>query len=105
VRVSVLLTAASVHDSQTAVPLATMTAARVTNLCDLMDAALQEHSRSLGHVPLIDNNARGGEKDEFEPADAARYKERKPNGVMHDSWTNSVAAMSGSAAPTRSWRT
>lgn len=81
VPVSVLLTSASVHDSQTAVPLATMTASRVTNLYDLMDAAycsveLQEHSRSLGHVPLIDHNPRGGQKDEFEPADAVRYKER-----------------------------
>lgn len=81
VPVSVLLTSASVHDSQTAVPLATMTAARVTNLYDLMDAAycsieLHEHSRSLGHVPLIDHNPRGGEKIEFEPADAIRYKER-----------------------------
>jgi len=81
VPVSVLLTSASVHDSQTAVPLATMTAARVTNLYDLMDAAycsieLHEHSRSLGHIPLIDHNPRGGAKDEFEPADAVRYKER-----------------------------
>ena len=81
VPISALLTSASVHDSQTAVPLATMTAARVTNLYDLMDAAycsreLQDHSRSLGHVPLIDHNPRGGEKDAFEPADAVRYKER-----------------------------
>ena len=81
VPISVLLTSASVHDSQTAVPLATMTAACVTNLYDLMDAAycsaeLQEHSRSLGHIPLIDHNPRGGEKEEFEPADAIRYKER-----------------------------
>ena len=46
-----------------------------------MDAAycskeLHEHSRSLGHVPLIDHNARGGLKEQFEPADAVRYKER-----------------------------
>ncbi len=58
-----------------------MTAARVTNLYDVMDAAycskeLHEHSRSLGHVPLIDHNARGGPKEEFEPTDAVRYKER-----------------------------
>ena len=81
VPVSALLTSASVHDSQTAVPLATMTASRVTNLYDLMDAAycskeLHEHSRSLGHIPLIDHNPRGGEKEQFEPADAVRYKER-----------------------------
>lgn len=93
VPVSVLLTSASVHDSQAAVPLSTMTASRVTNLYDLMDAAycsaeLQEHSRSLGHVPLIDHNPRGGMKDEFEPADAIRYKERtqaeRMNGRLKD---------------------
>lgn len=93
VPVSVLLTSASVHDSQTAVPLATMTASRVTNLYDLMDAAycsieIHEHSRSLGHVPLIDHNPRGGEKIEFEPSDAIRYKERsqaeRTNGRLKD---------------------
>lgn len=52
-----------------------------SNLYDLMDAAycsldLHEHSCELGHVPLIDHNPRGGEKEEFEPADAIRYNER-----------------------------
>lgn len=56
--ISAILTAASLHDSQVAIPLATMTAQRVTNLYDLMDAAydaseIYEHSRSLGHVPVI----------------------------------------------------
>ena len=37
---------------------------------------LHEHCRSLGHAPLIDHNPRGGEKEEFEPADAIRYNER-----------------------------
>ena len=36
---SCILTSASVNDCQVAIPLATMTAARVTNLYDLMDAA------------------------------------------------------------------
>ena len=40
-----------------------MTAARVTNLYDLMDAAydaaeIRAHSESLGHVPIIDVNPR-----------------------------------------------
>jgi hypothetical protein len=40
-----------------------MTAARVTNLYDLMDAAyddaaIRQHSRNLGHVPIIDVNPR-----------------------------------------------
>ena len=61
--ISCVLTSASVHDSQLAIPLATMTAARVTNLYDLMDsayddAAIKQHSRDLGHVPIIDINPR-----------------------------------------------
>ena len=37
--VSCLLTSASVHDSQAAIPLATLTARRVDSLYDLMDSA------------------------------------------------------------------
>ena len=56
-------------------------ARRVTSLYDLMDAAccsfeLQEYSRQLGHVPLIDHNPRSGKKEPFEPYDAERYKIR-----------------------------
>jgi hypothetical protein len=81
VPVAVLLSSASMHDSRAAVPLSLLSAARVTNLYDLMDAAycslnLHEHCRSLGHVPLIDHNPRGGKKEEFDPADAIRYNER-----------------------------
>jgi hypothetical protein len=69
------------HDSRAAIPLAMISAKRVTNLYDVMDAAycsaeLHAHSRSLNHVPLIDHNPRGGTKEEFEPADAIRYNER-----------------------------
>jgi hypothetical protein len=61
--VSCILTSASTHDSQVALPLATMTSRRVINLYDLMDAAydapiIREHSQSLGHVPIIDINPR-----------------------------------------------
>ena len=81
VPVSALLSSASMHDSLAAMPLAFMTAERVTNCYDLMDAAycssvLREHSRSLGHVPLIDHNPRKGEKIEFTLSEAQRYKER-----------------------------
>jgi len=80
--ISVILTSASVHDSQVALPLATMTSERVTNLYDLMDAAydsitIREHSKSLGHVPLIDFNNRGPKDTRaFDPHEAERYKER-----------------------------
>jgi hypothetical protein len=81
VPISALLSSASMHDSRAAIPLSLISEQRVTNLYDIMDAAycsidLQEHSRSLNHVPLIDHNPRGGEKEEFEPSDAVRYNER-----------------------------
>jgi len=81
VPIAALLSSASMHDSRAAMPLSLISASRVTNLYDLMDAAycsseLRDHSRSLGHVPLIDHNPRGGEKIEFAPAEATRYNER-----------------------------
>jgi len=80
--VSAVLTSASLHDSQTALPLAVLTAQRVTNCYDLMDAAydakiIRDHSESLGHVALIDFNHRGPKDTrEFAPHEAERYKER-----------------------------
>lgn len=80
--ISAVLTSASVHDSQVALPLATLTAKRVTNLYDLMDAAydakiIRDHSDSLGHVALIDFNHRSpNDTREFLPHEAQRYKER-----------------------------
>jgi hypothetical protein len=79
--VSFILTSASVHDSQVAIPLAQITAGRVTNLYDLMDAAydadpIRQYSRKLGHVPLIDSNPRRGEKAPVDPASETRYGQR-----------------------------
>ncbi len=79
--ISCILTSASVYDNQVALPLATMSAQRVTNLYDLMDAAydseiIRAHSRLLGHQPIIDYNNRGGEKRQFAPHEAQRFKER-----------------------------
>ena len=69
--ITCILTSASIHDSQVALPLATITNQRVTNLYDLMDAAydspiIKEHSQSLGHVPLIDTRPKRGQKAEVE---------------------------------------
>jgi len=79
--VSAVLTSASLHDSQAAIPLAQMTAERAANLYDLMDSAydagrIHEFSRSSGHVPIIDCNPRGGVKREMAPAEKRRYCER-----------------------------
>ena len=61
--ISAILTSASLHDSQAAIPLATMTAGRVINLYDLMDSAydapeIKAKSLALGHVPIIDPHPR-----------------------------------------------
>jgi hypothetical protein len=79
--ISAILTAASLHDSQVAMPLAKMTAERVTNLYDLMDSAydcqwLWKHSEALGHVPIIERLKRGTGLVPMAPAEAERFKER-----------------------------
>ena len=88
--ISGILTAACLHDSQAAIPLATLTAQRVTSLYDVMDAAydateLREHSRSLGHIPII-RSVKRRVKQPFQPerweareftwAEADRFQER-----------------------------
>jgi hypothetical protein len=103
--ITCLLTSASVHDSQVALPLATMTASRVTNLYDLMDCAydapeIRDNSRALGHVPIIDCNPRRGGKAQakaearakrvagYQPAEEVRYNQRssaeRVNGNLKD---------------------
>jgi hypothetical protein len=79
--ISCVLTSASLHDSQVAVPLAELTAQRVTNLHDLMDRGYEsdligEHSRRLGHVPIIDTQARGEQSVPMAPHEALRFRER-----------------------------
>jgi hypothetical protein len=79
--ISAALTAASLHDSQVAIPLMKLTSERIDYLYDLMDAAYDAQpiyavSRSLGHVPIIDKNSRGQEIIPLAPHEAARYKER-----------------------------
>lgn len=79
--VSAILTSASLHDSQVAIPLAQLTSMRVTNCYDLMDSAydasqIHAFSRVLGHVPLIDPHPRSKERTPFAPAEKARFAER-----------------------------
>ena len=61
--ISALLTSASVHDSQVAIPLMTLTSQRVVHLYELMDSAydaahIHAHSKQLNHVPIIAPNGR-----------------------------------------------
>jgi hypothetical protein len=105
--ISCLLTSASLHDSQVAIPLAAITAGRVTSLYDLMDSAydvpeIRDKSRALGHVPIIAAHPRRGGKAEaeaealakrragYELAQEIRYHERsaaeRVNGAVKDSY-------------------
>ena len=79
--ISAVLTSASVHDSQVAIPLMKITSSKVDYLYDLMDSAydaqpIYEVSRELGHVPLIEKNPRGREVVPMAPHEALRYNER-----------------------------
>jgi hypothetical protein len=105
--VACLLTSASLHDSQVAIPLAQITAQRLTNLYDLMDSAydapeIYAASRALGHVPIIDPKPRRGTKAEhaaearakrcanYQLAEERRYDERtaaeRVNGSLKDNY-------------------
>jgi len=104
--ISCVLTSATVHDSQVAIPLATMSAARVTSLYDLMDAAydaeiIRKHSRGLGHVPIIDTNRRSGKAVEMEPASRIRFRERtnseRVNGRLKDEFGGRMVRVRGGA--------
>lgn len=118
--ISCILTSASSHDSQSAIPLATLTSTRVTNLYDLMDSAydaapIHAHSRALGHVPLIDTNPRRDKalKEElanerkrckavnFQPPELQRYHERstveRVNGRLKDEFGGRQVRVRGHA--------
>lgn len=76
-----ITTSASLHDSQAAIPMAKITAGRITSLYDLMDSAydakdIHEVCRELGHVPIIDINPRRRNPLPMEPDRVQRYKQR-----------------------------
>ena len=118
--ISGLLTSASLHDSQAAIPLATVTSGRVTNLYDLMDSAydapeIKQKSRALGHVPIIDKNprntpggkaemeleARGQRHAGYKLAEDVRYNERsaveRVNARLKDEFGGRVVRVRGHA--------
>lgn len=98
--ISALVTSASLHDSQVAIPLIKLTSSKVTYLYDLMDAAydaklIGETSRKYGHVPIIDKNSRGKEVTPMAPHQAERYKirgsaERANSRLKEDFGANNV---------------
>jgi IS5 family transposase len=112
--ISAVLTSASVHDSQVAIPLATMSTQRVTYLYELSDAAydaghIREHSRQLGHVPIIDPKQLRQKETPFQPgpsrelgkAEQERYRERtmieRVNGRLKDEFGGREIRVRGAA--------
>lgn len=114
--ISAVLTGANVHDSQVAIPLATMTSERVTYCYELMDAAydaaeILDHSRGMGHVPIVDPANRGRKtQSTFRPgkaprqlswAEQDRYKERtmveRINGRLKDEFGGRYVRVRGAA--------
>jgi hypothetical protein len=76
-----LTTSASLHDSQAAIPMAKITASRVTALYEVMDSAyaaehIRDVCRSLGHVPIIDPHPAQRKSKPLDPAEARRLNER-----------------------------
>jgi len=115
-----VLTSASTHDSQVAIPLAKMSSERVINLYDVMDSAydvpqIHDMSRQLGHIPLIDVHPRRDKalKDELtaekkrcrrvghKTAEAIRYNERgtveRVNARLKDEFGGRVVRVRGHA--------
>ena len=80
--ISCVLTAASLNDTQVAVPLSRLTAQRVTNCYDLMDAGydseqLRQFSTALGHVPIIPGRKHGARPaPPLDPHQRVRFRER-----------------------------
>jgi len=104
--ISAILTSASLHDSQAAIPLMKMTSGKITYCYDLMDAAydakpIWEASRELGHVPIIDRNPRSKETAPMAPHEAARYNERTAverfNSSLKDSFGGRNVMVKGAA--------
>jgi hypothetical protein len=103
--ISALLTSASTHDSQAAIPLIQMSAQRVRSLYQLMDAAydaepIHAYVRGQGQVPLIEPVKRG----DWVPLDAAqrrRFAERtaseRVNGRLKDYFGGRTVRVRGGA--------
>ncbi len=98
--ISALVTSASLHDSQAAIPLIKLSSRKVTYLYDLMDAAydatrIEQISREYGHVTITEKNGRGKEVVPMAPHQAERYKirssaERANSRLKEDFGANNV---------------
>lgn len=117
---SCIVTSASVHDSQVAIPLLEETSSKVQSLYDLMDSAydcpqILQYSKGLGHVPIVDQNMRRDTEGKaereleniarktinWEPAEEIRYNQRssseRVNGRLKDEFGGHMLRVRGHA--------
>ena len=108
VPICAILTSASLHDSQVAIPLMQRRSELVKNsLYDLMDAAydapaIDAFSRAQGHVPIIDPNPRSSKTPRLlAPHEKSRFKERssveRVNSNLKDNWGGRFVRVRGAA--------
>jgi Transposase DDE domain/Transposase domain (DUF772) len=115
-----LITSASLHDSQAAIPLTLLTSQRVVALYELMDSAYQAPEiiaavRAQGRVPIIpeqarrekgrkaelDGEARARRHANYQTAEQVRYRERttaeRVNGRLKDEFGGRHVRVRGAA--------
>lgn len=104
VPLAAILTSASLHDSQVAIPLMQKVNERTKVLYDLADAAydakeISNFSEKLGHVPVIDKNKRNGNVIPLEPAKKRRYCQRssveRTNSNLKDNFAAEMVRVKG----------
>jgi hypothetical protein len=103
--ISAVLTSASTHDSQVAIPLMQLSAERVRSLYQLMDAAyaaqgISDYVYAQGQVPIIEPKQRG-EWVPLDPAQRRRFHERsaseRVNSLLKDSFGGRTVRVRGAA--------
>lgn len=82
-----IISAASLHDSQAAIPLLSVTSQRVKNFYDLMDSGYDapgiiEFSKAKGHVPIVDHLPRDGREEKFLEKKARKTINLKPAEIV-----------------------
>jgi hypothetical protein len=113
---AVIFSSASMHDSQAAIPLGSKASLVASNFYDLMDAAydikeIHDHSRLLGHVPIIAKHKTRSNTQEVDienqarkilgwrPAEAVRYKKRAPaerfNAILKENYGGTTVRYRG----------
>ena len=108
VPICAILTSASLHDSQVAIPLMQRRGELIKNsFYDLMDAAydapaIDAFSRAQGHVPIIDPNPRASKNPRvLAPHEKSRFKERssveRVNSNLKDNWGGRFVRVQGAA--------